>query len=272
MEEKFPAAEEAQESATIESTETKDNTDENESTRQAVTAETEPPAEENTSNSHEEEVQDEALESPKNLATKDDQTRVVNVKPAVAKTKEDISLASSASGEGKGRRVSDIISKYSPSPSSARSTKSITSITKIEANLIPDLGSVRAKFEKSGSSSLVFGEAFRQQQRQSRLMAKEKAKEAVKNIRGFDEMVYSQEKVEGEIDESHLNSTFTFEGASGEVQLHGGTCKVKYEERDYQGLVFVVHRTRGTWRFGCVHGRDTIQTDSLFCWIHCFNC
>jgi hypothetical protein len=196
--------------------------------------------------------------------------------PATPKTEE----SATAFGAAKNKRVSGLLSKYmekatkealpgdsiklqtpksphsrklsfSPSPAVTPINSRSLSLTNVDTNLLPDYGSIRAKFEDTANSSesnvFEFGEAFRQKQRFSQLIEKEKTKEAFTGMRGFNDMMFSQEKGgNGEIDDSNIGTTFVFEGTSADlVALHDGTCKVDYKSADYKGLVFVVHRTRG---------------------------
>ena len=164
---------------------------------------------------------------------------------------------STDAGTFKKTRVSDIASAYLPS--SSPSTPPRTSVSKIDIECMPNIGSIREKFELSSRSSdfnIEFGEALRQKIREAQLMDKEKRKEAFSAIRryknAFDGIERDDGEIDGshtqygEIDESHLPSTFMFEGTSEDhLELHDGTCKVDYENADYNGLIFVVHRTRG---------------------------
>ena len=108
--------------------------------------------------------------------------------------------------------------------------------------------SIRETFEKkslsAGGSSLVFGEAFREKQRSETLTGKQKVKEAVSNLRGFDQVLLEQGKsAMGEVDTSSLGKTFVFEGMSEEQ--HMGSSLVDFQNIEYSGYVFLVHRTRG---------------------------
>jgi len=111
-----------------------------------------------------------------------------------------------------------------------------------------DLTTIRAKFNetaKQTSTQFVYGEAFRQKQKSLKDAVKVKDKEAVSVARGFDVMVLDAGKAQtGEVDDSHIDKTFVFQGDS-EVQLHDGACKVDYKNVEYESYVFLVHRTRG---------------------------
>ena len=121
----------------------------------------------------------------------------------------------------------------------------------VDTDLLPDIGSLRAKFEKKARNSetniFEFGEAFRQKQRDTNLAVREKTREAVTAMRGFDEMMFSPTKSAcGEVDRSNIATAFVFEGASADfVALNDGTCKVDYENCIYRSQIFVVHRTKG---------------------------
>jgi hypothetical protein len=125
------------------------------------------------------------------------------------------------------------------------------SLPVVDTTILPDMSSIRAKFEQtarsSDSSGFEFGEAFRQKQRFSLLVGKEQEKEARTSMRGFDELVVSQGKTAtGEVDSSKIEKTFVFHGSSDqEIELHDGKCKVDYTNKEYSGYVFVIHRTRG---------------------------
>lgn len=197
-----------------------------------------------------------------------------SIKPSPLKidseNKGDTSLT--AFGAAKNRRVSGLMSKYLdkvtkeplpgdsiklesvtksipisplPSPVKPSSTKSI----QLDKKDMAKIGSIRQKFEtsakKSKSNVFEFGEAFRQKQRFSLLAERERKKEAIVNIHGFDEMIVGDRtKGGGEVDTSNLNKSFAFELAQGEDGIDG-KCKVDYQNADYHGMVFVVHKTRG---------------------------
>jgi hypothetical protein len=139
-----------------------------------------------------------------------------------------------------------------PSPMNSRPIHSqIMALPEVDTTILPDIGSVRAKFEQtarsSDSSGFEFGEAFRQKQRFSLLVGKEKEKEARVSMRGFDEMIVSPARTSsGEVDTSKIEKSFVFHGLSDqEIELHDGKCKVDYTNKEYMGYVFVIHRTRG---------------------------
>jgi hypothetical protein len=140
-----------------------------------------------------------------------------------------------------------------PSPMNTRQINSQTmSLPEVDDTILPDIGSIRAKFEQtarrsSDSTGFEFGEAFRQRQRFSLLVEKENKKDAKSSMRGFDEMMLSPGRSDsGEVDSSSIEKTFVFHGSSDqEIELHDGTCKVDYTNKEYRTYVFVVHRTRG---------------------------
>jgi hypothetical protein len=117
--------------------------------------------------------------------------------------------------------------------------------------------SIREKFQKSANTpgvqtELVFGEAFREKKRFETLTDKHKTMEARSSIRGFDLMSLEVGKsAMGEVDTSNIQKTFVFDGTAEEhVQLHDGTPLVDYKNKEYQGYVFLVHRTRGKLNWG----------------------
>jgi hypothetical protein len=146
---------------------------------------------------------------------------------------------------------------YSPNPSSATARSNL----EVETKELPDIGSIRARFEEtsrsSGSNVFEFGESFRQKQWFSLQVQKEQQKEAVVSMRGFDEMMVTTGiRGSGEVDTSNLEKTYIFQGKSKEnLALHDGSCKVDYENIDYRGQVFVVHRTRGKSAERCTKSR-----------------
>ena len=79
---------------------------------------------------------------------------------------------------------------------------------------------------------------------------KERAREAVIAMRGFDQVMYcGQKSATGEVDTRHIEKSFVFEGTADELRLHNGSCLVDYKSTDFRSYVFLVHRTRGrlTW-------------------------
>lgn len=184
-----------------------------------------------------------------------------------------------AFGAAKNKRVSSLVSKYMDNvskeplpgdalrlePSSSRSIdcspnpSSITPSSSMALNVdvkdLPKIGDIRAKFEDSSKSShsheLLFGEAFRQKQRFSLLAEKERKKEAKTKMHGasYDAVLLSQGKqATGEVDTSSIEKRFSFQ-TDQDPNLHDGSCKVDYLNETYQGMVFVVHRTRGMLLF-----------------------
>jgi hypothetical protein len=112
------------------------------------------------------------------------------------------------------------------------------------------IAAIRAKLDetakKSPAAGFEFGEAFRQKQRFSQLSDKERAREAVTAIRGFDQVMYCGGRTaSGEVDTSHIEKSFVFEGTAEELRLHNGSCLVDYKNTDFRSYVFLVHRTRG---------------------------
>jgi hypothetical protein len=113
------------------------------------------------------------------------------------------------------------------------------------------IAAIRAKFDETAKKSVdvgfEFGEAFRQKQRFSQLSDKERAREAVIAMRGFDQVMYCGGKTAtGEVDTRHIEKSFVFEGTAEELRLHNGSCLVDYKNTDFRSYVFLVHRTRGT--------------------------
>lgn len=108
---------------------------------------------------------------------------------------------------------------------------------------------IRQKFDETAKRSdknFEFGESFRQKQRNSILTDKQKKKEAEVSIKGFDAMVLSGGKTAtGEVDTSNLMKTFVFETSTDNFRLADGVCRVDYKNNQYEGYVFLVHRTRG---------------------------
>lgn len=196
-------------------------------------------------------------------------------------SKGDTSLT--AFGAAKSKRVSPLVSQYmdnitkellpgdavklesssrsihyspNPSPISTSSPRTLD----IEVKDLPKIGEIRAKFEDSSKSSLsnelLFGEAFRQKQRFSLLADKERKKEARMKMHGasYDALLLAQGKqATGEVDSSSIEKSFSFQMSNEDVALHDGSCKVDYQNEKYQGMVFVVHRTRGMLLFSHYH-------------------
>jgi 8-oxo-dGTP pyrophosphatase MutT (NUDIX family) len=100
---------------------------------------------------------------------------------------------------------------------------------------------------KKSDNNFEFGESFRQKQRFSLLTDKQKRKEAEVTIKGFDAMVLSGGKTAtGEVDTSNLEKTFVFETSpTDKFRPSDGICRVDYQNTQYEGYVFLVHRTRG---------------------------
>jgi hypothetical protein len=144
---------------------------------------------------------------------------------------------------------------FSPSisPGSQRTIKRKMAATTVELAHLPNLNSVREKFEKSsrksggGSFEYEYGESFRQKKRHEQLSEKERKEEAKVAMRGFNEKELNQGRTAtGEIDTSSLPKSFTFEMSSfGSITPIDGVCRVDYKSADFQAMVFVVHRTRG---------------------------
>jgi hypothetical protein len=144
---------------------------------------------------------------------------------------------------------------FSPSisPGSERTIKRKVAKTTVELAHLPNLNSVREKFEKSsrksggGSFEYEYGESFRQKKRHEQLSEKERKEEAKVAMRGFNEKELNQGRTaSGEIDTSSLPKSFTFEMSSfGSITPVDGVCRVDYKSADFRAMVFVVHRTRG---------------------------
>jgi 8-oxo-dGTP pyrophosphatase MutT (NUDIX family) len=138
-------------------------------------------------------------------------------------------------------------------PLSAQSIKKKIAVTEVELAQLPNITSVRSKFETSSRSDgpdhvFEFGESFRQKKRFEQLSDKERQREAKVALHGFNESDLHPGKVaSGEIDTSSLGNVFTFEmSANASMDLPpDGTCRVDYKKADYTAMVFVVHRTRG---------------------------
>jgi hypothetical protein len=136
------------------------------------------------------------------------------------------------------------------SPATARILQKKADLTFVELNSLPDMNSVRAKFEKSARKSpgnFEFGESFRQKKRIEQLSEKEKEEDAKVTMRGFNEKVLTQGKrASGEIDNSSLPKSFTFDTSSNAAIIpNDGVCRVDYMNADFRARVFVVHKTRG---------------------------
>ena len=136
------------------------------------------------------------------------------------------------------------------SPGSERIIKKKTEATTVELAQLPDMNSIRQKFEESAgksSGSFEFGESFRQKKRHEQLSEKESKEEAKVSIQGFNEKEINQGRTaSGEIDTSSLPKSFTFELSHGSsITPNDGVCRVDYSTTDFRALVFVVHRTRG---------------------------
>ncbi len=186
-------------------------------------------------------------------------------------SKSDTSLT--AFGAAKSKRVSNLVSKYmdnvtkDPLPGDSikleSSSKSlsfsptpspVTPKPTVNLQDLPKIEDIRAKFEDSAKSShsnvFEFGEAFRQKQRFSLLADKEKKKEAQMKLHGYDELILAKTNgATGEVDTSNIEKTFSFQTSNEDVALHDGTCKIDYHNETYQGMVFVVHRSRGMLLF-----------------------
>jgi len=137
------------------------------------------------------------------------------------------------------------------SPGTARILQQKAVTTFVELNSLPDMHSVRAKFEKSARKSPLgnfeFGESFRQKQRIDQLSEKEREEEAKVAMRGFNEKILNEGRTaSGEIDTSNLPKSFTFDMSStGFIMPNDGVCRVDYINADFRAKVFVVHKTRG---------------------------
>jgi 8-oxo-dGTP pyrophosphatase MutT (NUDIX family) len=138
-------------------------------------------------------------------------------------------------------------------PLSAQSIREKIAVTEEELAQLPNIKSVRNKFESSSKGSgaehvFEFGESFRQKKRFEHLSEKERQREAKVALHGFNESdLYPGKVASGEIDTSSLGNVFTFEmitNASMDLPPDG-TCRVDYKEADYTAKVFVVHRTKG---------------------------
>ncbi len=158
-----------------------------------------------------------------------------------AKPGDSVQLRSSSY---KGYGVSNV------SPGTSRIMQERSAQAFVELNSLPDMNSVRAKFEKSSRKSggkFEFGETFRQKQRHEQLSEKQKAEEAKVNIRGFNEKILNGGKTAtAEIDTSNLPKSFTFDmSTSTPLFPNDGVCRVDYTNADFRSKVFVVHKTRG---------------------------
>ena len=136
------------------------------------------------------------------------------------------------------------------SPGTARMLQQKSAKAFVELNSLPDMNSVRAKFEKSSLKSdanFEFGETFRQKKRHEQLSGKEQEVEAKVAIRGFNEKILNNGKTAtAEIDTSSLPKSFTFDMANAAPLFpNDGICRVDYTNADFRAKVFVVHKTRG---------------------------
>jgi len=136
------------------------------------------------------------------------------------------------------------------SPGTAKILQEKSAKSFVELNSLPDMNSVRAKFEKSSRKSggkFEFGETFRQKQRHEQLSVKEREEEAKVNIKGFNEKVLNNGKTAtAEIDTSNLPKSFTFDmSTSAPLFPNDGVCRVDYINADFRAKIFVVHKTRG---------------------------
>mmetsp|Transcript_20991 Transcript_20991/g.43149 ORF Transcript_20991/g.43149 Transcript_20991/m.43149 type:complete len:820 (-) Transcript_20991:2914-5373(-) len=141
-------------------------------------------------------------------------------------------------------------SPFTVSPGSQRFLQEKAAAGFLELNSLPDMKSVRDKFEKSSRRSIgkfEFGESFRQKKRIEQLSEKEREEEAKVVMRGFNEKDVTQGKsATGEIDTSHLPKSFTFEMSSPTaIMPNDGICRVDYKNADFRSKIFVVHKTRG---------------------------
>lgn len=124
----------------------------------------------------------------------------------------------------------------------------------VDTEALPELTSIRDRFEnnsrKSESNFFEFGEAFREKQKHQHMTVKEKEKEAIVAMHGFDEKIVTQGKTAtGEVDTSHLEKSFSPQNSADEtIVLNCATCKVDYKQRDYRVMVFLIHRQRGKLR------------------------
>ena len=129
------------------------------------------------------------------------------------------------------------------SPSSPHSGRIL--VTKKEAIDQSKVGDIRTKFEdpanRSYSSQLIFGEAFRHKQRVSLLADKKRKREAKNAMHGYDEMALDGGGMRntGEVDTSSIEKTFSFQKSDQNDFRHDGTCK--YQNESYHSMVFVVH-------------------------------
>ncbi|KAG7363443.1 hypothetical protein IV203_026803 [Nitzschia inconspicua] len=149
-------------------------------------------------------------------------------------------------------------------PLSAQSIREKIAVTEVELAHLPNIASVRDKFESSSRSTgsdqvFEFGESFRQKKRFEQLSEKERQQEAKVVMRGFNERDLFPGKVaSGEIDSSSLGKVYTFEmSTNASMDLPpDGTCRVNYQKADYSAMVFVVHRTRGMLLLHAGDGTD----------------
>eukprot|EP00934_Nitzschia_sp_Nitz4_P005586 Nitzschia sp. Nitz4//scaffold2_size372955//12014//13495//NITZ4_000353-RA/size372955-processed-gene-0.464-mRNA-1//-1//CDS//3329546566//5576//frame0 len=129
-----------------------------------------------------------------------------------------------------------------------------------------EFGSLRAMFEGSakGNSSkgLLFGEAFRQHQRNSMLTDKERQKEARDHLRGFVDSQFSGDRNNGEVDESHLSKSYTFHAPVDDSDVEIVPFKLDYRTVKYRVKTFVVHPQRGMLLLQS-EGRSTIPGGSV---------
>mmetsp|Transcript_19578 Transcript_19578/g.45627 ORF Transcript_19578/g.45627 Transcript_19578/m.45627 type:complete len:942 (+) Transcript_19578:176-3001(+) len=136
------------------------------------------------------------------------------------------------------------------SPGTARILQKKAETTSVELDSLPNLNSVRAKFEKSSrksSGSFEFGESYRQKKRYEQLSEKEKEEEAKVTMRGFNEKILTGGKsASGEIDTSNLPKSYTFDmSTNAAIVPNDGICRVDYMNADFRSQVFIVHPTRG---------------------------
>lgn len=142
---------------------------------------------------------------------------------------------------GSSAGVSDIVSMYiqnaSPNPSPVNRQAELESLATV--------GIIRARFEESSKAAngknLLFGEAFRQKLRLHQLSDREQKEAAQKYLRGYNDL----RGAHGEVDTSNLEKTYSFQNEEEYDIPNDGICKVDYQTQEYQGMVFVVHETRG---------------------------
>ena len=92
---------------------------------------------------------------------------------------------------------------------------------------------------------------------------KERKKEAKIQLHGasYDALLLAQgQQATGEIDTSSIEKSFSFQTSDQDTTRHDGSCKVDYDNCSYQGMVFVVHRTRGMLLFSQYHDSDEKST------------